>query len=120
MLFKLNSMGMLNARSMAEYSLDTYQARPNQFPQSILHNIRKFGNDHIYDKCWVQEIISIMKPTEILIVKPIEDYFLLEICTQYTSQQYFLQWCAVNSLIPNNYNNLKRFIKEVRCIWQEN
>ncbi len=119
MFFKLNAYGYLNVRSMAEYSLDACEDNSSQFAQSVLHNVRKFGNDYVYDKYWINKIVNIMKPTEILIVKPIEDYFLVEICTQYTSQQYFLQWCEVNHLIPNNYINLKRFIKEVRCIWQE-
>lgn len=120
MLFKLNAMGCLNASSMAEYSKDKSIKTYSQFTQSVLHNIRRFGNEHIYDKFWVQEIIKIMQPTEILIVRPIEDYFLLEICTQYESEQYYVQWCVVNNLIPQQYLNLKRFIKEVRCIWQEN
>jgi len=115
----MNAYGYLNSRSMGEFSKDPCQSKPNEFPFSILHNIRKFGNDYIYDKCWIQEIVNIMKPTEILVVKPISDYFLLEICSQYESEQYFLQWCDVNKLIPNKGNNLKRFIKEVRYIWQE-
>jgi len=120
MFFKLNAYGCLNASSMAEFSQDRQIKIYSQFPQSVLHNIRAFGNEHIYDKHWVQEIVNIMRQNEILIVKPIEDYFLLEICNQYQSEQYYVQWCRTNNLIPKQYLNLRRFIKEVRCIWQEN
>ena len=120
MLYKMNAYGYINSRSMAEFSKDCIDNKPNLFPQSVLHNIRKFGDDYIYNDYWIQDIVKIMKPTEILIVYPIEDYYMLKICNQYQSQVYFLQWCDVNHLAPNKHVNLKRFINEVRIIWQKN
>ena len=120
MFYKMNVLGFINSSSMSEYSLDRCDKQRNPFPISVLSNIKQFGSDYVYDEYWIQKVAKLMQPDEILLVLPIEDYFMLKICNQTQTQQYYIQWCGVNNLISNRYENLRKFIKEVRIIWQKN
>lgn len=118
MLYKMNAYGVVNARSMGEYSRGRCQPLNNTYQLSILRGLRLGEYDFVYEKYWIDKIIELLDRSEILLVKKIDDYFKIAIVNYVDSQLYYAQWCEVNNLVPKQSKNLQRFVKEVRCIWQ--
>ena len=88
---------------------------------SIVSNIRHGFDDYIIDKSWIDSIVKLLNPNEILTVRPCEDgYYCLRLVTYMQSQHHYKAWCEKLHDEPNNAVNLRKFVKEVRVIWIEN
>lgn len=118
MLYKMNAYGVVNARSMGEYSRGRCMPIDNSYELGILRGLRQGHYDFVYDSYWLDKIVALLDRSEILLVLKVEDYYKIALITYVQSQAYYVQWCEVNHLIPKQSKNLTRFVKEVRCIWQ--
>lgn len=117
---KLNSLGYINSFSMAEFSKDKALKNNRSYELSIIRNIRHGYNDYIIDTYWLNKIVELLNPNEILKVTENKDgYYRLSLTTYIESQHYYTQWCEKLNYNPKNAINLRKFVKEVRIIWVE-
>lgn len=116
---KLNSLGYFNSVSMSEFGLN--KCKPDHsYERSILSNIRKGHNDYIIDKAWLNDIVKLLMPNEILNVRDCENgYYCLSLTTYMQSQVYYTAWCEKFGYEPKNAVYLRKFVKEVRVIWMD-
>ena len=118
---KLNSMGYYNSVSMAEFGLTKVAKNNKSYEMSIISNIRHGHNDYIIDKDWLDKIVELLNPNEILLVRDCNNgYYCLSLTTYMQSQHYYVAWCERLHYEPKNDIYLRKFVKEVRIIWIEN
>jgi hypothetical protein len=105
---------------MSEFGLS--KCKPDHsYERSILSNIRKGYKDYIIDKTWLNDIVKLFNPNEILEVRDCKNgYYCLSLTTYIESQRHYKVWCEKLHYEPKNTVYLRKFVKEVRVIWITN
>lgn len=116
--YKIDAIGNINAKTLGELGLGKSLPNNRNYEYGILRNLRLSYCDYIYDKFWIDRILKMMSPSEMLIVKQIDDYYRVSL-TKYTDQvDYYTKWCDTNNLVAKQIKNFTRFIQEVKIIWE--
>lgn len=111
-----NEFGYLNCTLMCNMGLSKVK-KDTSWERNIVTGLRNGGNDFIYDRCFIKRIVDVLRPNEILLVCKTKDYYILNLTTYQQQMTYYVRWCRNHGLKEKNAVNLKRFIEEVKVIW---
>ena len=118
----INDQGVLACTLLSELGL-TRGHKSRDFERKFVAGLRDGSSDFIYDDWMLDKIVKVLKPNEIIIVRKmyeendISSYYKVTLTTYMQQLTYYKRWCVKKKLDERNAVNLRKFVKEVKIIW---